>query len=62
MEQKVYKRQPKTVEELERAILEEWEKIDQDTIDNCINHSIRLIPLIVTAKGEYVESKRGYRH
>jgi transposase len=62
LEQRVYKRQPKTVEQLERAILEEWEKIDQNTIDNCINHSIKLIPLIVTAKGEYVESKRGYRH
>jgi transposase len=62
LEQRVYKRKPETAQQLEDAIMEEWDGIDQDTINNCIGHSIKLMPLIVEAKGEYVESKRKYRH
>lgn len=62
LEHRVYKRKPSTSEELETILKEEWEGLDQDLINNCIGHSLKLIPEIIEAKGEYVESKRSYRH
>lgn len=62
LEQRVYRRNPETAEELETVIVEEWDGIDQDTINHCINYMINLISAIIEADGNYVESHRGYRH
>jgi transposase len=61
LEMRVYRHQPKTVEGLKRWILYEWKHLEQKIIDSAIESMMKNIPLIIEAKGEYVESKRGYR-
>jgi transposase/predicted transcriptional regulator len=51
----VEKRSPKTLEELERAAIEEWDKIDQQTIRKTIKTMNRRIDQVLERKGEKCE-------
>lgn len=62
LEQRVYKHNPKTEPALKRWIKYEWNHLEQQIVDNSIRGMMHLIPDIIEADGEYVESKRGYRH
>lgn len=62
LEIRVYRHNPKTVEELKKWIRFEWSRLEQRLIDKTIFSMMKNIPLTIAAKGEYVEAKRGYRH
>jgi len=47
LQQRVYhERQFKTVEELKRAIVTEWQKLSQRFIDNSINNGVDVLKLL----------------
>jgi hypothetical protein len=61
LEQRVCRCKPSTLEQLEAVIRKEWEGLEQGIIDNCIMHTINIIPSIIEQEGGYVEAKRAYR-
>lgn len=62
LEQKVYQHKPKTEDQLRYWIKKEWRQIDMKIVKNSIFSMMKNIPQIIAADGEYVESKRGFRH
>jgi len=56
LQQRVYRqRQFKTVEELKRAIVTEWQKLSQRFIDNIINKWRRRLEAVIKNGGEHIE-------
>ena len=54
LQQRVYQqRQLKTVEELKRAIVTEWQKLSQRFIDNSINEWRRRLKAVIKNGGEH---------
>jgi len=47
----VEKMNPKTIDELEECIRRAWDMITQEQIDNCINHTRRMINLCIETNG-----------
>jgi len=54
LKSEVEKRQPKTMEELKKAIGEEWYKIDQDVIRKCIEHCRQRMKDLYEKNGEFI--------
>jgi len=56
LQQRVYhQRQFKTVEELKRAIVTEWQKLSQRFIDNSINKWRRRLEAVINNSGGHIE-------
>ena len=54
LEARVMKHNPKSEKELERWAKIEWEKIDQQVINNCIDKVVRRLPKVISSGGELV--------
>jgi transposase len=61
LEMRVYKHNPKNVQQLERIIRDEWDKLTQEDIDKVIEKVRSRIPQIIENGGEYVDAKRRMR-
>ena len=53
MKDYVEKQQPKTQEDLKSAIRNGWDSVDQELIDNCINHVHKILNEIFESNGEF---------
>lgn len=57
MKKKVAERGPKNRRELKKIILEEWEKLELETIKGCISHIQRNMKWIAENNGEFCKKK-----
>jgi len=57
MKKKVAERGPKNRRELKKIILEEWEKLELETIKGCISHIQRNMKWIAENNGEFCRKK-----
>ena len=56
LERNVYRgRKITDIDMLKAAIVEEWDKISQDVIDNCINAFQKRLKLVVEHEGRHIE-------
>ena len=47
------KQQPKTQKDHKSAIRDDWDSVDQELIDNCINHVLKRLNEIFEINGEF---------
>jgi len=55
LQERVYREKIRTVEELQKRITEEWERLDQRVIDNAVKQWRKRLHAYVAANGGYFE-------